>query len=69
MRNYIQKTDEEYLQAIEKSYGIISLIAILLGISYSAVWQKLKRNKHLQIALEEIREKKKSIRRVIVTSY
>ncbi len=71
MKKYTQKTNEEYLRAIEEGYGIISLIADNLGITSSAVWQKIHNNKLLQEALEERRdrERKNRHRRFIVTYY
>ena len=50
------KTDEQYLEAIEKSDGVMSTVAEILGITRNSVYAKFKNNPHLKEAYDAKQE-------------
>lgn len=53
---YSQKTDEEYIEAIKDSHGILNVVARKLGIERQAVQAKMKKNPELKALLDSERD-------------
>lgn len=56
INNYTQRTEEEYLQAIEEYHGVISLVARKLDLTTTAVYKRINNNINLQEAIKMARE-------------
>lgn len=54
--NFTQRTEQEYIQAIEEYHGVISLVAKKLGITPTAVYKRINNNPNLQEAIKIARE-------------
>ena len=50
-------TDKEIIRAIKRSNGFLGYAAEMLGITYQAVWNRMKRNKKIKNRMLAVREK------------
>jgi hypothetical protein len=58
MPHHTQKTEEEYINAIQNSGGNISTVARILNVARNTAYSKLKSNPHLMQLLNQVREEK-----------
>jgi len=56
VRSYSQHSDEEVIEALQNSRGLVRYAAAALGVTRSAVYQRLRANPEIAAAREEAKQ-------------